>query len=92
MEGAIVMNRIVVQSKVGNDGVLHLDLDIGQAEADKDVQVTVEPVPGAPATISAAALLQSGLIGLWADRTDIGDSHAFARRLREEAQTRRHDG
>jgi hypothetical protein len=34
-------------------------------------------------------LLQAnGLIGMWADRTDIGDSVAFARRLRERAQTR----
>lgn len=37
--------------------------------------------------LRAADLLQSGLIGMWADRTDIGDSRAFARRLRE--QTRR---
>jgi len=34
------------------------------------------------------ALQANGLIGMWADRTDIGDSVAFARRLRERAQTR----
>ena len=37
----------------------------------------------------AADLLNSGLIGMWADRTDIGDSREFASRLREQAQTRR---
>lgn len=38
------MNRIVITSKVGSDGVLHLDLPVGQAEADREVQVTVESV------------------------------------------------
>jgi hypothetical protein len=40
-----------------------------------------------------AELSASGFIGAWEDRTDIGDSVAFARRLRERAQTRadRHD-
>ena len=41
--------------------------------------------------LTAADLLQSGLVGMWADRTDISDSREFARRLREEAQTRRRD-
>lgn len=41
--------------------------------------------------MTAADLLQSGLVGLWADRTDMGDSREFARRLREQAQTRKHD-
>jgi hypothetical protein len=37
------MNRIVVRSKVNHDGTLHLSLPIGLEEADKEVQVTVEP-------------------------------------------------
>jgi hypothetical protein len=39
------MNRVVVKSKVGSDGILHLALPVGLEEADKEVQVTVEPVP-----------------------------------------------
>jgi hypothetical protein len=38
------MNRIVVKSKVSSDGILHLSLPVGLAEADKEVQVTVEPL------------------------------------------------
>ncbi len=38
---------------------------------------------------TAADLLQSGLVGIWADRTDLGDSREFARRLRYEAEHRR---
>ena len=36
------MDRMMVKSKVGSDGVLHLELPLGIAEADKEVQVTVE--------------------------------------------------
>jgi hypothetical protein len=38
------MNRMVVTSKVGSDGVLHLTLPVGAEEADKEVQITVEPI------------------------------------------------
>ena len=34
------------------------------------------------------ALRESGLVGLWKDRTDIGDSSEYARQLRELAQQR----
>lgn len=36
------MNRMVIKSKVGSDGVLHLALPVGMEEANKEVQVTVE--------------------------------------------------
>jgi hypothetical protein len=39
------VNRIVMKSKVGGDGVLHLDVPLGPAEADQEVQVTVESTP-----------------------------------------------
>lgn len=44
------MNRIVVKSTIGGDGVLHLDLPIGPDEAHAEVQVTVEPVAPQPMT------------------------------------------
>lgn len=33
-------------------------------------------------------LLNSGVVGMWAKRKDIGDSLAYARRLRDHAQSR----
>ena len=42
----------------------------------------------APRQMTARDLLQSGLVGLWADRTDISDSVVFARQLRERAEQR----
>jgi|RifCSP13_1_1023834.scaffolds.fasta_scaffold278477_2 hypothetical protein len=35
-------------------------------------------------------LLKSRLVGMWAKRKDIGDSVAFARKLRAQAQSRGH--
>lgn len=86
------MNRIVVKARVSGDGHLHLDLPVGMQEAGQEVQVSVEvvsPLAVAPKlTLRASDLLHSGLVGMWADRSDIGDSRDFARRLREQAQTR----
>jgi hypothetical protein len=81
------MDRIVMKSRVGSDGVLTLRVPVSDAAADTDVQVTIEPVYDSLPVATAADLLQSGLIGLWADRTDIGDSRDYARELRERAQT-----
>jgi len=44
------INRIVVKSRVGSDGILQLALPVGPADADREVQVSVEPV--APAALS----------------------------------------
>ena len=38
--------------------------------------------------LTGKRLLESGLVGMWEDRTDIGDSVEFARKLREKAQRR----
>jgi len=38
------MTRMVIQSKVGADGVLHLDVPVGTGAADQDVQITIEPL------------------------------------------------
>jgi hypothetical protein len=53
------------------------------------VELTLRPVErkeGKKRALTARALLDSGLPGLWADRNDIADSAAYARRLREEAE------
>jgi hypothetical protein len=39
--------------------------------------------------LTAERLLATKLVGLWADRDDLGDSAAFARQLREAAQQHR---
>jgi hypothetical protein len=48
-----------------------------------------QQVESAPQQLTARALLQSEIVGLWADREDIGDSLDFARQLRHQAEHRR---
>jgi hypothetical protein len=38
--------------------------------------------------LTADRLLASGVIGIWRDRDDLGDSADYARELREQAQRR----
>jgi hypothetical protein len=86
------MNRIVVKTRAASDGSVHVDLPPGSADADRDVQVTVEALPGGGKRMMLASdLLQSGLVGMWEGRGDIGDSREFAHRLRQQAQTRGRD-
>jgi hypothetical protein len=42
------MNRMVLHSRVGSDGVLHISVPIGREEANRDVQVTIDPVQVGP--------------------------------------------
>lgn len=36
------MIRMVVKSRVGEDGVLHVEVPLGKSEANREVQVTIE--------------------------------------------------
>jgi len=48
-----------------------------------------EPEPVHSQEMTARDLIQSDLVGMWADRTDIHDSLSFARQLRRQAERRR---
>jgi hypothetical protein len=48
-EENLTMNRMVVNSRVGSDGVLHVSVPVGPADADRQVRVTIEPADEAPA-------------------------------------------
>lgn len=50
------------------------------------------PAPKSRTGAELVALLKKeGILGMWADRTDIGDSVEYARTLRREAETRGRD-
>jgi hypothetical protein len=44
------MNRIVVKSRVGSNGILQLTMPVGSADAGQEVLVTVEPLGPTPQT------------------------------------------
>jgi len=57
-----------------------------QAEHPK---AAVTPNTMQPSLMTAAELLASEFIGLWADRTDVEDNLHFARQLRQKAENHR---
>lgn len=60
------MNRIVMKSKVNSDGVLILSVPVGLEEADKEVQVTVEPfAPKKPMTREEWRAWVDSMAGTW---------------------------
>ena len=52
-------------------------------------RVSLERAPSHTQPLTAADMLQSELVGLWADRSDIDNSVTFARQLRHQAGRRR---
>ncbi len=44
------MQRLIIKLRVGADGVLRVTVPVGEADADREVQLTIEPL--SPATKS----------------------------------------
>lgn len=83
------MEAVRVHQLIAKDGeVLLTDLPCKKGQSVEVVVFlqTTTPVPCQHLTVGR--LRGSGLIGLWKDREDIGDSSAYARQLREQAQQR----
>ena len=83
------MEAVQVHKVIAKDGevlVTGLPYKRGQAV---EIIVFLQPTTLPPrARLTVRHLRHSGLIGLWQDRDDIGDSSAYARQLREQAQRR----
>jgi hypothetical protein len=83
------MEAIRIQQVIAEDGevsITGLPYKTGQL-----VEIILLPQPlktVSRSRLTVRQLRQSGLIGLWKDRDDIGDSVAYARQLREQAQQR----
>jgi hypothetical protein len=60
------------------------DIPPGPAEVVLVIAPDIQPKKG----LTAGDLLRSPLCGMWTDRPDIGDSLAYARQLRTEAERR----
>ncbi|NMF58441.1 hypothetical protein [Pseudanabaena yagii] len=85
------MQAIRLQQTIEKDSEIHLsDLPVFQGQ-EVEVIVLISPLPEPKKTFTARQLLNSGLIGIWEDRTDIKDSLTYARQLREQSQAKRYD-
>jgi len=85
------MQAIRLQQTIEKDGEIHLsDLPVFQGQQ-VDVVVSLSPLPEPKKTFTVRQLLDSGLIGVWENRTDIKDSLTYSRQLRDQSQAKRYD-
>lgn len=59
------MSRLIVHSKVGPDGVLRLNVPVGAIEADREMQITIEPVAPLGATSLEHSSWLDNIAGHW---------------------------
>jgi hypothetical protein len=82
------METIACKVVIPSDRQLHLavpeDIPHGPAEVVLVIAPDIQPKQG----LTAGDILRSPLCGLWKDRPDMGDSLAYARKLRTEAERR----
>lgn len=83
-----MMNAIRLKPMIQKNGELHLTNLPVFAGRQVEVLLLYDPESGPKKPLTARRLLNSGLIGLWKDRTDIADSAEYARHLRDQAQRR----
>jgi hypothetical protein len=74
------MNRMVVKSTVSSDGILHLALPVGMEEANREVQVTVEPVLPAPMSQEEWRKLVLATGGKWQGEFERPEQGAYEER------------
>ena len=83
------MQAIRIKQTIEKSGELHLtNLSVIKGQQVELLLFVPGKNPEGKKRLTARQLLNSGLIGLWKDRTDITDSATFARQLREQAQRR----
>jgi hypothetical protein len=75
------VDTIVLHGVITPDGHLQVELPSDLPPGPVEVEIRRSEVAG----MSLGELLESGLVGLWANRTDIKDSVEFARELRRRA-------
>ncbi len=82
---AIRLKRTI--KKAGELHLTNLSVDEGQ-QVELLLLFIPKAKPKGKKKLTARQLLNSSLIGMWKDRTDITDSSEYARQLREQAQRR----
>lgn len=85
--GETTMNAIRLNTVIRKDGELLMrGLPYKKGEHVELILLSQPAAQSKRRPLTARALRRSGLIGLWKDRSDIQDSAAYARQLREQAQ------
>jgi hypothetical protein len=78
------VNSLVLHGVITADGRLEMQVPEGLPPGPVEVELRLPDLP----LLTSEDLLASELVGLWADRDDIGDSVTFAESLRKRASRR----
>ena len=86
------MKTISIKANIPKSHRLMIDVPQDLPTGPADVVVIIVPEIGVAEKRGGTAgdMLRSPLLGIWKDRKDITDSLEFARKLRENAETRKH--
>jgi len=83
------MEAVEVRQVIAKDGEVSLTgLPYRKGQVVRIIVFLQPTTSPARARLTVGHLRRSGLIGMWQDRDDIGDSSAYTRQLREQAQKR----
>lgn len=83
------MEALQVQQVMARDGEVRITgLPYKKGQIVEVIVFLQPPAPSPRARLTVGHLRQSGIIGLWQNRDDLGDSSVYARQLREQAQQR----
>jgi len=74
------MNRLIVRSRVDGDGVLRVVVPIGATEADREVQVTVEPLSQAVGEQAEYIAWLDSIAGKWQGEFELMPQGGFETR------------
>ncbi len=74
------MDRMTVLSRVGVDGVLNVSVPLGLSDANRPVQVTIEPAAEASNGVTDSKAWLDGLAGRWQGDFLRGDEGDFETR------------
>jgi len=77
------MQAIRLQQTLEKDGEIDLSALPVVQEQQVEVVVSLSLLPETKKTVTVRLLLDSGLIGVWENRTDIKDSLTYSHQLRE---------
>ena len=78
------MVSVIVRGVITPEGKLEIDLPADLHPGQVEVEIRQYEIEG----VRLKDLLESDLIGLWANRPDMGDSVDYARSLRQRASRR----
>jgi hypothetical protein len=79
------MSSIILQGVIAENGELHIEVPPDLPPGPVEVEIPLPDVQG----ISSEEILASDFVGMWEDRTDIGDSVEYARELPRRASRRK---